>query len=290
MGKGKGKNKKPKKKDKKNKKAKPSGPTRAELADKYVLYQASVQNPEADVEFFEKIFQDHYSRMPTLFREDFCGTFQSCCTWVSRRPENRAWGIDLDPEPLEWGRTNNLVKIADDAQERITLHQADVRDTHEMRVDLIAAQNFSYCIFPTRDELRAYFKKCLEGLLPEGLLVLDLYGGFESLQANEEETEYTDEGYSYVWDTISYDAITNRVKTAIHFRFPDKSELTNAFTYDWRLWTIAEIRELLLEAGFSKAEVYWEGVDEDGEGDGEFVPQSSAENEPGWIAYLAGVK
>lgn len=288
MGKGKGsKNKKPKKKDKN--KVKPSGPSRAELADKYVLYQASVQNPEADIEFFERIFRDEFSRTPTSFREDFCGTFQSCCAWAARGPENRAYGVDLDPEPLGWGREHNLVKIPSEAQDRVTLIQGDVRAKQATKVDLIAAQNFSYCIFPTRDELRAYFKGCLEGLLPEGLLVLDLYGGYESLQANEEETEYPD-GYSYVWDTVSYDAITSRVKTAIHFRFPDKSELTNAFTYDWRLWSLAEVCEILLEAGFSKAEVYWEGVDDEGDGDGDFVPAASAENEPGWIAYIAGVK
>ncbi|MBL4848884.1 MAG: class I SAM-dependent methyltransferase [Planctomycetes bacterium] len=287
MGKGKGKGKKPKKKDRRKKKS--GGPTDAQQADKYVLYQASVQNPEADVEFFEKIFHDRFNRTPTLFREDFCGTFQACCTWADRRAENRAWGIDLDPEPLAWGREHNLVQIPEEAQERVTLLKADVRDRARVLVDIVAAQNFSYCIFKTRAELRTYFKSCLEGLLPEGMLVLDLYGGYESLQANEEETEYPD-GFSYVWDTVGYDAITNEVQTAIHFRFPDKSELTNAFTYDWRLWTIAEVREILLEAGFSTASVYWEGVDDDGEGDGDFVLQGHAENEPGWIAYMAGVK
>ena len=59
----------------------------------------------------------------------------------------------------------------------------------------------------------------------------------------------------------------------IHFSFPDGSKIKKAFTYDWRLWTLPEIRELLLEAGFQRATVYWEGTNEETEeGDGEFTP------------------
>lgn len=287
MGKGKGKGKKPKKqgKDKQS-----GGPTLAERADKYVLYQNSVQNSEADIEFFEGVFKSHFDRTPKTLREDFCGTFQTSCVWAARRPDNYAYGVDLDPEPLGWGREHNLTKIPESSRERVILVQGDVRDEFSTKVDIVAAQNFSYCIFMTRDELRSYFKSCLAGLGAEGMLVLDLYGGYESLQASEEETDYEDEGYSYVWDTDRYDAITHRIQTAIHFRFPDGSELRNAFTYDWRLWSIPELRELLEEAGFRKVEVYWEGVDEDGEGNGDFVLSTSAENEPGWIAYLTGIK
>lgn len=288
MGKGKGKDKKSKHKGPKARKH--DGPSLAERADKYVLYQNSVQNSDADLDFFEEVFKTHFGRTPKLLREDFCGTFQTSCAWAARRSDNQAWGIDLDPEPLAWGREHNLVKIPSEAQGRVHLVQGDVRDDAHTKVEIVAAQNFSYCIFMTRDELKAYFKSCLAGLVSEGMLVLDLYGGYESLQASEEETEYTEEGYSYVWDTDRYDAITHRIQTAIHFRFPDGSELRNAFRYDWRLWSIPEIVELLQEAGFRKAEVYWEGVDADGEGDGEFVRSTSAENEPGWIAYLAGIK
>ena len=51
----------------------------------------------------------------------------------------------------------------------------------------------------------------------------------------------------------------------IHFKFPDKTKIKNAFTYNWRLWTMVEIRELLSEAGFANVVVYWEGEDEDGD-------------------------
>ena len=49
-------------------------------------------------------------------------------------------------------------------------------------------------------------------------------------------------------------------------------------------------RELLVEAGFKKADAYWEGTDDDDEGNGEFVKSASEENEDAWIAYVVGVK
>ena len=76
----------------------------------------------------------------------------------------------------------------------------------------------------------------------------------------------------------------------IHFKFPDKSKLKRAFTYVWRLWTLPEITELLTEAGFKNPTVYWEGTDEDGEGDGVFTPDDRGEADAGWIAYLSAEK
>ena len=49
-------------------------------------------------------------------------------------------------------------------------------------------------------------------------------------------------------------------------------------------------RELLLEAGFRKATIYWEGEDEDGEGNGEFTPEEKGEADLAWIAYIVAEK
>jgi len=76
------------------------------------------------------------------------------------------------------------------------------------------------------------------------------------------------------------------VLNRIHFRFPDGTELKNAFTYDWRLWTVPELREALANAGFRKVTVWWEGSDEEGGGDGNFRPVQHGEACAGWIAYL----
>jgi hypothetical protein len=72
----------------------------------------------------------------------------------------------------------------------------------------------------------------------------------------------------------------------IHFEFPNGSKMKQAFTYDWRLWTLPEICEVLLEAGFSSADVYWENGDDDGEGTGVFRHRARVPQEAAWVAYI----
>jgi hypothetical protein len=66
--------------------------------------------------------------------------------------------------------------------------------------------------------------------------------------------------------------------------------MKKAFTYVWRLWTLPEILEMLTETGFKNSTVYWEGTDEDGDGDGVFTPEEKGEADAGWIAYLVAEK
>ena len=50
-------------------------------------------------------------------------------------------------------------------------------------------------------------------------------------------------------------------------------------------------RELLLEAGFRKTEVYWEGTDHSsGEGNGIFRQCERAAEDPAWVAYIAAIR
>ena len=46
----------------------------------------------------------------------------------------------------------------------------------------------------------------------------------------------------------------------------------------------------MLQVGFSRADVYWEGTDKEGEGNGIFKKRERAENCESWIAYVVGVK
>jgi hypothetical protein len=50
---------------------------------------------------------------------------------------------------------------------------------------------------------------------------------------------------------------------------------------------VPEVRDLLLEVGFERVTVYWQGWDKDGEADGDFQPATSAEADAGWICYLS---
>ena len=103
-----------------------------------------------------------------------------------------------------------------------------------------------------------------------------------------ERTEHR--GFTYVWHQARYQPVTGHLLCHIHFRFPDGSRMDQAFSYDWRLWTLPELREILLQAGFRRVTVYWEGDDGKGGGNGEFTPSAEGEADGGWIAYVVAEK
>ena len=80
----------------------------ADQADRHYLYQESVQDTEAEIDFVEETWQQLRDRPAELLREDFCGTVNTACEWVRRDTGHFAIGIDWDSEVLEWGRQNNL--------------------------------------------------------------------------------------------------------------------------------------------------------------------------------------
>lgn len=263
--------------------AKKSKKLTAKNADIHVLYQNSVQDPPNDIEFMVDTFKKERGREPLVVREDFCGTALLCADWVKNQPKRTAIGLDLHAPTLQWAREHNISPLGADA-ERVTLLEADVMRDIEQKADITCAFNFSYCIFKSRRELIAYFEAARRSLKDGGAFMLDIHGGSENTVEVEEETEHDD--FTYVWDQTPYDAITGHSIRHIHFRFPDGSEITNAFTYDWRLWTLPEVRDVLMDAGFAKVEVFWEGTDEDGEGNGEFTKTATAEQEESWVAYV----
>ena len=264
-----------------NKKKKRRGP---ESRDIHRLYETSVQCPEADVEFFDRVYAKKNGRLPRTLKEDFCGTALLCAEWVKRRPDNEATGVDFDKPTLDWAMQNNIAPLGED-EKRVRLVQANVLDVQEPKTDIVVALNFSYFIFKSRDELRAYFENVRASLLPGGMGVVDIFGGWESQMEVSDKTRHR--GFTYDWQQTRFDPVSNETRFHIHFKFHDGGGIKNAFTYDWRLWSIPEVRELLEEAGFASTDVYWEGIDEEtGEGDGDFRRVVEAENCPGWNALI----
>lgn len=263
--------------------------SRAAGADIFKLYQDSVQCPEAEIHFFDRVFKKHRRRKALSMKEDFCGTAFLSAEWVKTNPRRIAVGVDLDGPTLEYARDVVLAGEDEDVKKRVKLLQANVNDVTRPKVELSCALNFSYCIFKKREELVHYFTQAYKGLEDDGMLVTDLFGGTEAIDVVEEDRKLN--GFTYVWDQADYNPITNEILCHIHFKFPDGSRINKAFTYDWRLWSIPEVRECMEEAGFSKVEVYWEPEDE--ADDGEILDYrftEKEENQEGWLVYVVGIK
>ena len=268
--------------------------TLAEKADKFLCYQKSVQSPEHEVEFFEQAYRDAFGRKPTTLREDFCGTFSVCCEWVKSNKNRTAIGVDLCSDTLQWGRDNNLSGLTAGQQDRIRLLEQDVRKRNRPQVDILAAQNFSFWIFKTRAEVIEYFKAARANLNSEGIMIMDMMGGGECYvegQVDKRTIKKGKKGFRYLWKQKSFNPINHDASFSISFHFKDGSKLKNAFEYHWRFWTIAEVRELLEEAGFSESCVYWDLEDEkEHEDDEDWQRLEEAESAPCWISYIVAKK
>jgi hypothetical protein len=263
--------------------------TLAERADRYDLYQRSVQDPEWEVGFMEETFKALRGRRALSLREDFCGTALFACEWVKSGKDRRAVGVDLDAAVLAWGREHNLAQLSPAASARLTLMQADVLDVRTPPVDILAAFNFSYWVFQDRITLRRYFERARAALGADGIFMLDAYGGYDAQRVMREREDFG--RFTYIWDQAAYDPVTSGTTCHIHFSFPDGSRLNRAFSYHWRLWSLAELREVLAEAGFRASSVYWQGTDpKTGEGTDEFKPVEHGDPDPAWIAYIVAEK
>ena len=276
------------------KKGAPAG-TLAERANIHDLYQKSVQSPENDMPMLANYFKEYTGKPLRQFREDFCGTAYLSAYFVSQHAKNEALGVDLDWPTLNWGIKHNVAPLTPDQQQRISLVNENVLDVQQPPVQMIAALNFSYMVFHDRPTLRQYLTNAKESLQPEGVLVIDIWGGSESqvLQEEPREIENSEDetigDFIFTWDQDTFDPFTHLYTTRIHFSFSDGSEIRNAFVYDWRLWTIPEVRELMAEAGFKDIHVLWEGTDPvTKEGTQTYHRMEKGEADLAWIAYIVG--
>jgi len=256
---------------------------------KYHYYETSVQNPEGEVETLQGLYENLRGKKAKVLREDFCGTGAIMCEWVKQGNDFKALGVDLDPEPVEYGQEKHLKKLNEQEQSRVNYLMGDVFEIDTDKSDLTIALNFSYYIFKKRTKLIEYFKKVRESLSDDGVFVLDLFGGPDSMMPMEEETEHST--FTYFWDCDYFNPITHECRYFIHFKPHNGKKYKRVFEYEWRMWGYAELREILEDAGFSKTVAYWEGDDEDDEGgNGEFFPTNEIDNCEAWVGYIAALK
>jgi hypothetical protein len=264
--------------------------TQAERACKFTCYQKSVQSPSHEVKFFEQAYRDVHGSKPFTLREDFCGTFAVCCEWVTSSKKRTAIGVDLCSETIQWGRDNNLSQLKPFEQDRITLLEQDVRCTDKPKVDVLAAQNFSFWIFKTRQEVIEYFTVARSNLEEGGIMVMDMMGGgacYEEGNVDKRKVEKGKNGFSYHWKQVSFNPVNSDARFAISFKFKDGSKLKNAFEYDWRFWTVPEVREMLAEAGFTESHVYFE--EEIDAAESNWERRTDSPSDPVWVAYVVAV-
>lgn len=256
---------------------------------KYVLYENSVQDAADDAQILYDLYKQIKKKKPRHFREDFCGTYKIACEWVKIHKNNTAIGLDIDPEPLAYGKEHHWENLTADQKLRVSAQKKNVMSVTNPKADLIAACNFSYWIFKDRKTLIKYFKNVHKSLKKDGLFFMDIVGGTEMVEehTDEEKHKVGNNRFTYIWKLEKYNPVTNEGFFSISYKLPDGKHLKRAFTYDWRVWTIQEIRECLEEAGFKKSAVYWEQDDEDGDGTGEFLETKEEENCEVWIAYIA---
>jgi len=272
-------------------------PTPIPVNLKYRLYENSVQAPEHDIELFNEMYEDIYKESAGVFREDFSGTFQLSCEWIKFDKRNTAIAVDLSSEVLEYGIKQNAAKLTADQQARLSIVETNVLTPPARKVDVVAACNFSFYIFKTRLELIRYFKSCHRSFKKNGILILEMAGGPGFIEApfREQRSIKFEKGpnkgekwFTYYWQHKTYNPINCEGLYAIHFRMADGTYYRDAFEYDWRVWTIPEVRDCLKEAGFSDSIVYWDTDDDSKEIS--YEKTEKADNDHTWLAYVVGVK
>ena len=260
--------------------------------DKFALYEASVQSVEHDADILIDLYKKVIKKTPYFLREDFCGTHMLSCEWVSRGPKYKAIGIDHCKNTLEYGRKKHQSPLSAEQKKRLHIYCKDVSTVTD-KVDIIAACNFSYLTFRERKTLVRYFKNCYDSLKKDGCLMLDIFGGTDTEILLKEKTTIVHDkikSFTYVWDLDYFNPVNRRAIFHIHFTYPKGPSIQKAFSYEWRMWTVPELEDIMVEAGFSTVNVFWEKGDEDGEGSGEFYLTKEEENDPTWIAYIVASK
>ncbi|MBM3549734.1 MAG: class I SAM-dependent methyltransferase [Alphaproteobacteria bacterium] len=254
--------------------------------DVHLLYQEAVQSPEVDVRLIDRHYKKLAGKPARLFREDFCGTAALSCAWIELGADRKAIAVDLHAPTLAWGKKNNLAKLSIEQRTRIDLVRSDVRKISRPRVDIVCALNFSYCVFKQRRDMLDYVKNARRSLNPGGMLFMDMWGGSESQTEHRDRTRRR--GFIYIWEQRSFDPISFHADCRIHFEFPDGRLRRNAFTYDWRLWTLPELRDIFEEAGLKDIHVLWETSDKNGRGTGVYRRMERTSAEESWVACLVG--
>lgn len=272
------------------------------LPHKLSLYRRAVQHPPAEADFLHRAYRHYYKGLPLLLREDFAGTCAVAAAWVAMDPEHQAMAIESHGPTARWAQRTAEREMGE-AVTDLHIVEADVLEVDGPKVDITCALNFSTFIYHDRATLKRYFQSARRGLKRNGLLILDAYGGPGAMRVGTQTRRVPGEsmpdtpgtpplpGFSYHWDQRAFDPITHRTECRIHFELHGGRRLDSAFIYRWRLWTLPELTELMLESGFKKAEAWCDTYDPTSTtSDGLYRPTPRMPARDDWVAYVIGVR
>jgi SAM-dependent methyltransferase len=253
--------------------------------DRHTLYELTVQSPRLLVPFLRAI----HGGDPKILGEDFCGTAALSCAWVKMVKGGSAIAVDHDKATLaRAGKSRGLTTILGDVRTATT--------PKKHPADLIFVGNFSIGELHTRKALLAYVRHARARLRPGGVFICDTYGGESAFTLGSVQRDHPGPDglrIRYTWQQRAADPTTGLVENAIHFRvFRAREvihELTDAFIYHWRLWSVPELRDALAEAGFASTEVYTQLPDAiDAAGAAYVNPVKPGELDDSFIVCVAG--
>ena len=253
--------------------------------DPWELYELSVQCPPIEAAFLRALHRGD----PRVLGEDFAGAAGVSRAWVRLDAGFEAVATDRDAAPLRVA-VRLLTERAPEATPRLTVRERDVLEVGD-RADVIAGLNFAACELHERKRLVTYFRHVLYRLNAGGVAVFDTYGGADAMAPGVSRQQIDVDGgvLVYLWEQVSADAATGRVRNAIHYEAPlgdgdhhaVGARLDEAFVYDWRLWSVPELRDAMRDAGFRSTEVhasYGGALDGDG---GVLLHPPASTDEPG---------
>lgn len=255
--------------------------------DKYQVYTEVVQSPGHDARFLRGLYTKLVGHKPVTLREDFCGTHALARAWVELGSEMRGIGIEIDPEPIQYGKERDSAALSQGQLKRLNIVEASVLSPGLPKADIICAFNFSYFCFHSREVLLKYFKRVRVSLNKSGIFVLDIFGGTQHGAPSCDTKRLP--GMRYEFQQEFFDPISNSTRFYLNFYPRGQKAQKKAFTYDWRMWSIPEVRDILKDAGFKTSTVYWEGTAKNGRGSGRYHPREKGESCQVWTAYIVAL-
>jgi SAM-dependent methyltransferase len=277
----------------------------AEMLD---LYRWATQDPPTQAAVLAEMYRRIRGQPAQVLREDFAGNAADSVAWVAADSRRRAIAVDIDAPTLVCAKAR-AQRLLGDHYQRIDFQCGDVLalcPPAVERAQLLCVLNFSCFYFHQRAQLQRYFEHAFASLDETGLLVLNMFGGASAMKPRLDTHRITPQSeagtaalapFDYEWEQRSFDACQSRLDCRIHFVVSDpdapggRRRIDDAFRYDWRLWSLPELRECLLSAGFHEVQVWRHtAVEERGRTRVCLGPVETLQDLGLWLAYVIAIR